>query len=192
MGFSVQRTAYSVQRTVFSEQRIANSVQRVQIPKTKVVKLNDIQKKMLAKLQDDMELVEKPFARLCSEDSNQEDVLATANELVDKGVIRRIAAVVDHHKLGFAANVLFVCEVPAHRVRRAGQALARLQIVSHCYERETFECWPYSLFAMMHGRSIAEIQLAVSKFVESEKIDAYELLPTKAELKKQPVRYEFP
>lgn len=189
--FKLEPLANSVQSSAYSEQRTANSVQRVQIPKTKVVKLNDVQKKMLVRLQDDMVLAEKPFARLCSEDLNEEDVLATINELVDKGVIRRIAAVVDHRKLGFVANALFVCEVPPRRVSHTGQVLTQLPIVSHCYERVTFEGWPYNLFAMMHARSIDEIQITVSEFTKAEKIGAFALLPTMAELKKQPIRYEF-
>jgi DNA-binding Lrp family transcriptional regulator len=180
--FKLGSLADSVQRTAYS----------VQISKTKVVELNNMQKEMLIKLQDDMELVEEPFAHLCSEDLNEQDVLAIVTELVDKGVIRRIGAVVDYRKLGFAANALFVCEVQLRKVCRAGEALARLPIVSHCYERATFESWPYNLYAMMHGRTMSEIQLAVGEFIKSENISAYEFLPTKAELKKQPVRYSLP
>jgi len=104
-------------------------------------------------------------------------------------VIRRIAGVVDHHKLGFVANVLFAGEVPQGRIVQAGQRLARFGIVSHCYERGTFENWPYNLFAMMHSRSMGRIQHAINRFIEAEKIDSFQLLPTAAELKKQPVRH---
>ena len=112
-------------------------------------------------------------------------------ELIDEGVVRRIAAVVDHRKLGFVANVLFAGEVPQERIIQAGQRLARFGLVSHCYERETFEDWPYNLFAMMHGRSMGEIEHVVNRFVEAEKIDSFQLLPTAAELKKQPVKCKF-
>ena len=63
--------------------------------------------------------------------------------------------------------------------------------VSHCYEREVFEEWPYNLFAMMHARSMGEIQHAINRFVEAEGIESFELLPTAAELKKQPVRHQL-
>jgi len=99
--------------------------------------------------------------------------------------------VVDHRKLGFVANVLFAAEVPQARIVKAGKRLARSEIVSHCYERETFENWPYNLFAMMHGRSMGQIQHVIDEFVEAEKIDSFRLLPTKAELKKQPVKHKF-
>jgi hypothetical protein len=38
---------------------------------------------------------------------------------------------------------------------------------------------------------MGEIQHVINKFVEAEKIDSFELLPTAAELKKQPVKYQF-
>jgi len=153
--------------------------------------LSSVQKLILSKLQDDLELVEEPFAFLCGEGLAKQDVLRIIKELIDKGVIRRIAAVVDHRKLGFVANVLFAGEVPQERIIQAGQRLARFGMVSHCYERETCENWPYNLFAMMHGRSMGQIQHVINRFVKAEKIDSFQLLPTAAELKKQPVRHKF-
>lgn len=162
-----------------------------EIPKSKAVELNDNQKLILSKLQGDLDVVAKPFDFLCSEDFQSGDALRIITELIDKGIIRRIAAVVDHRKLGFVANVLFAGEVRRDKITKSGKRLARLPIVSHCYERGTFRDWPYNLFAMMHSRSMNEIQEVISKFIEAEKIDSFQMLPTVAELKKQPVRYCF-
>jgi len=162
-----------------------------QVPKCETVELNENQKRILSKLQDELCLTSKPFAFLCREGLNEEDVLRIINELIDRGVIRRIAAVVDHRKLGFTANVLFAGEVPQDKIIEAGERLARFGIVSHCYERRTFENWPYNLFAMMHARSMGEIQHVINKYTEAEKIDSFQLLPTAAELKKQPVKHRF-
>ncbi len=156
-----------------------------------IVCLNDSEKLLLTKLQSDLQVISRPFDFLCSKDAAVEDVLRLLAELTDKGVIRRIAAVIDQHKLGFVANVLFVAKVGHDRIVEAGNALARFGIVSHCYERRTFENWPYNLFAMMHSRSMGEIQRTIDKFTQTQKIDSFELLPTAAELKKQPVKYRF-
>ena len=67
---------------------------------------------VLAKLQNELEIVEKPFEFLCDEKLKEKDVFKIIDSLVDKGVISRIAAIVDHRKLGFIANVMFVCSVP--------------------------------------------------------------------------------
>ena len=162
-----------------------------EIPKTEAVELSESEKLILSKLQNDLEVISKPFNSLCGGDLGAEEVLRITQELIDKGVIRRIAAVVDHRKLGFVANVLFAGEVSQDKVIEAGKALARFGVVSHCYERKALKDWPYNLFAMMHGRSIGEIQRVVDKFTEAEKIDSYQLLPTTAELKKQPVKHQF-
>lgn len=155
------------------------------------VEINQQHKKIISALQDDLEIVAEPFGFLCGGALQQEDVLRLIAELIDRGVIYRIAAVVDHRKLGFVVNVLFAGQVPQDGIVRAGQRLAPLPIVSHCYERQTFEGWPYNLFAMMHGQSMGQIQRAVETFTESEGIDSFQLLPTAAELKKQPVRHRF-
>jgi len=169
--------------------RLLGDIRR--IPSSETVELNKTEKQILSKLEDDLGVTRRPFDFLCGEGLEAEEVLRIIRRLIDKGVIRRIAAVVDHRKLGFVANVLFCSEVPQDRIVEAGEALARFGMVSHCYERETIEDWPYNLYAMMHGKSMGGIQHVINKFTESEKIDSFELLPTAAELKKQPVKYRF-
>ncbi len=171
------------------EQMLSKDVAK--IPKDKAVGLDKNQKLILSKLQDDLELTELAFDFLCGDGLERDDVLKILKGLINKGVIRRIAAVVDHRKLGFAANVLFAGEVPQDRIVDTGKRLAHFAIVSHCYQRETFEGWPYNLFAMMHGRSMGQIQRVINRFIEAEGIDSFELLPTAEELKKKPVRHRF-
>jgi DNA-binding Lrp family transcriptional regulator len=160
-----------------------------EIPKSETVELDENQKLMLSKLQGDLDVNAEPFAFLCSDGLGMADVLRIITELINKGVIRRIAGVVDYRKLGFVANILFVCRVPPSRVIEVGKRLARFRMVSHCYQRRTFEGWPYNLFAMMHSRNISQIQRVINTFTEAEGIESFQLLPTAAELKKQPVKY---
>jgi DNA-binding Lrp family transcriptional regulator len=161
------------------------------LPSDQIVELNEYQRRILVKLQDGLDLVSEPFEFLCGPGLGSEKVLKIINGLIEKGIIRRIAAVVDHRKLGYTANVMFVGQVSEDRIVQAGENLARFGIVSHCYQRRTFEGWPYNLFAMMHGRSMGEIQHMINRFVAAEKIDSFELLPTAKELKKKPVKYRF-
>jgi DNA-binding Lrp family transcriptional regulator len=161
------------------------------LPTDETVDLNEYQKRVLLKLQDELTLVSRPFESICGEGLEREDVLRIIDELINNGVVRRIAAVVNHRKLGYTANVMFAGQVSQDRVAWVGEELASFPIVSHCYERKTFEGWPYNLFAMMHGQSMGEIQHVINQFVEAEQIDSFELLPTAKELKKQPVKYRF-
>jgi len=162
-----------------------------EVSKGEVVEMDENQRLILSKLQGGLDITTEPFAFLCSDGLETADVVRIITELINKGVIRRVAGLVDHRKLGFVANILFACEVPQNRVIKVGRRLARLRIVSHCYERKTFQNWPYNLFAMIHAKSLGDIQRVIDKFIEAEKINSFELLPTVAELKKQPVKYKF-
>jgi DNA-binding Lrp family transcriptional regulator len=157
----------------------------------KPVKLNKNEKLILTSLQKGLKLVPEPFDFLVVTGKDVKADLEMMKQLVDKGVIRRIAAVLDHRRLGFETNVLFVCEIPRDRIIEAGRRLASLESVSHCYHRKVFEGWPYNLFGMMHARDEERIRNDIDKFVEFENVENYELLQTVTELKKQPVRYNL-
>ncbi len=161
------------------------------IPQTKPVKLNEKEKLVLSKLQNGLKTVQHPFEPLAADGLKEEEALKIIRQLLKKGVIRRIAAIVDYRSLGFNANALFVAEVPEKNILDAGRNLAALPLVSHCYQRTTFQNWPYNLFAMLHSRSIDQIKDAASQFTQSQNITASGLLPSVKELKKTPVKYDF-
>lgn len=152
-------------------------------------------KRVLSQLQSNIEITSRPFDRVGRASLRQAQgrlSLAPLKELVDLGVIRRFAAVVDHRKLGYVTNILFVAQVLPQHMMEAGRRLARFSTVSHCYERRTFEGWPYNLYAMLHGQTTAQVQRTVDQFIDAGGVLAHELLPTEVELKKHPVRLSFP
>ena len=161
-------------------------------PRAEPVELTDTQRQALASLQGGLEVISRPFDDIRPEGMSESDLFATLNELLETGVIRRVGAVLNHHKLGFSANVMFAGQVDPEHVVEAGRWLAHSGTVSHCYERETFPGWPYNLFAMLHGRAMAQIQHTLDNLSATGYVRTFELLPTQAELKKQPVRLSFP
>jgi siroheme decarboxylase len=156
--------------------------------------LNTIDKRILAGLEGGLKVVKRPFDFISEDEFEIADGLLHIEGMIQEGVISRLGAIVNHHKLGFVANAMFVCKVsPRQRHSRApakdmlgqaGQKLAGLNIVSHCYQRKTFACWPYNLFAMMHGRSQADIRRVVERFVKLEGLEKWELLATVEKLKR--------
>jgi len=162
-----------------------------EIPSLEPVALRPEHKRLLHELQGGIDIISRPFDGLCTADRREQEVLALLGELKDLGVLRRIAAVLNYPKLGYTTNVLLAAEIPAEAVVAAGQSLARFRTVSHCYERRVFEGWPYNLFAMLHARSTMQIERTIRPFTASADVRSYCLLPTAAELKKQPVRHEF-
>jgi siroheme decarboxylase len=148
-------------------------------PEDAVVCLSDEEKTIVAKLQQNLEIVPEPF--------DSEEIRIIQN-LIGNGVIRRIAAVVNYRELGFFANAMFVCVVEDQRVEEVGRRLAASNNVSHCYQRKTFSGWPYTLFGMMHGKSMGQLEQVAAKFCSQEKITQSALLKTVREFKKKPVR----
>jgi DNA-binding Lrp family transcriptional regulator len=156
------------------------------------VKLDDIQKKILNKLQTNFEIVPCPFDYLSFEDNiDIELVLQKIQLLIDTGVIRKISAVLDHRKLGYNANVMFCAKVKPQNIEHAGSALASYKMVSHCYHRDTFQDFPYNLFAMMHAADSEQIEKVIAEFTANHSITDFAALATTAELKKSPVIHQL-
>ena len=49
-----------------------------------------------------------------------------------------------------------VWKVPEDQILEVGGRMAAFRGISHCYQRPTYEDWPYSVFTMAHGRSKEE------------------------------------
>jgi len=156
-----------------------------------VVEMTNLQKKILTKIQQGIKPTSNAFDFLCDDETDIEAVLEVLEQLKNAGVIKRIAAVLNHRLLGFDANVMFVCKVEESETDSAGRKLAEYKQVSHCYQRKTFAGFDYNLFAMIHAKTMGEIVCLVDEFVASENITDYQLLTTVREFKKKPVRHQF-
>ncbi|WP_051530141.1 AsnC family transcriptional regulator [Halomonas halodenitrificans] len=87
------------------------------------------------------------------------EVLERMRAMQASGVIRRVAAVPNHYRLGYVANGMTVWDVDDAEVERLGREVAAIEGVSHCYRRPRhLPSWPYNLFAMLHGRSREEVE----------------------------------
>jgi DNA-binding Lrp family transcriptional regulator len=148
------------------------------------VLLDETDKTVLSSLQKGLEVTAEPFVVLCKGGLKIDEALWRIKAMMDKGVISRLGAVVNHNKLGFVANAMLVCEVEQDRVVEAGEKLMKVGIVSHCYQRRTFEGWPYNLFGMMHGRNLEDIHRVAKKFVSETGIKSWQLLATAETFKK--------
>lgn len=108
-------------------------------------------------LQRPLSLVEEPFIQAAaSAGMSQSELLSHATDLLGRGAMRRFAALLNHRRAGFGANVLGAWAVKDGGVAEAGKRIAEFSAVSHCYERPVFSDWPYPLLSMIHGRSKEE------------------------------------
>jgi len=76
--------------------------------------------------------------------------------MIERKLLRRVAAILFHRRAGFSANGMGVWKVPEDRIMELGPQMAAVRGVSHCYRRPTYPDWPYSVFTMAHGRSKEE------------------------------------
>ena len=151
----------------------------------KLVSLTDTEKHLLTKLQNELPIARQPFESLSDENLSHSQLLETIQLLIDKRVIRRVSAVLNHYKLGYVANVMFAAQIPHERIESIACDLARYKMVTHCYERQAFNQLPCNLFAMMHARRPDHISTLINEFTGFHKINSFELLPTAEELKKE-------
>lgn len=117
--------------------------------------------------QEGLPLCPRPFAELARRLGwSEAEVIERFRELLRRRAVRRIAAVPDHYRLGFTANGMCVFEVEEERISELGRQVGALAFVSHCYRRPRRPPdWPYNLFAMVHGRSRAEVEERVPEIL---------------------------
>jgi DNA-binding Lrp family transcriptional regulator len=105
-------------------------------------------------LQGPMPVTERPYDPPAEEVGMSTDAfLAHLHGMVDRKLLRRVAAILYHRRAGFSANGMGVWRVPEGRVLEVGKRMAAVRGISHCYQRPTYPDWPYSVFTMAHGRS---------------------------------------
>ena len=120
-----------------------------------------------------------------------DEVMQRLSRMMQGGIIRRIGAVPNHYRLGYAANGMSVWDVDDAKVDALGMQVGALEFVSHCYLRERrLPAWRYNLFAMVHGRDRAEVGDKVARIaaVLGNASSAHEVLYSSRILKKTGLR----
>jgi len=122
---------------------------------------------------------------------DEEQLLAFGRQPLG-GAIRRYVATFRHRELGVHGNVLVAWNVPEARVEETGLSFAAVPEVSHCYARESFPGFPYSLYTMIHGPDEASCRGLAADLSSRVGIRDYLLLPSRHEFKKCRLRYFLP
>ena len=108
-------------------------------------------------LQGPMAAVERPYDEAAAElGMPTDELLEHLRGMVDRKLLRRVAAILFHRRAGFSANGMGVWKVPEAEIMETGSRMASFRGISHCYQRPTYADWPYSVFTMAHGRSKEE------------------------------------
>ena len=122
-------------------------------------------------LQGPMAAVERPYDEAAEElGIPVERFLEHLEGMVDRKILRRVAAILYHRRAGFSANGMGVWRVPDAQILEVGARMASVRGISHCYERPTYEDWPYSVFTMAHGRSKEECDAILQSIADEHEL----------------------
>lgn len=122
--------------------------------------INEKERQYIMLTQKGLPLVEHPYDELAEQlDMSVEQVLAMTEDLLARGVIRRIAAVPNHYKLGYSHNGMTCWNIKDELAVEFGERVGALPFVSHCYLRPRKPpLWHYNLFAMVHAKDAEGIE----------------------------------
>jgi siroheme decarboxylase len=147
---------------------LAKSAEAVEPAETDPQPYDELDKAVIRATQGDLPVVSEPYAEAAREVGMPVGRLLEHLEgMVERRLLRRVAAILFHRRAGFSANGMGVWRVPEDRVLEAGSRMAAFRGISHCYERPTYGDWPYQLFTMAHGRSKEECD-AILDAIEEE------------------------
>jgi DNA-binding Lrp family transcriptional regulator len=136
---------------------LAKSAEAVAPAETERQPYDELDKAVIRATQGDLPVVSEPYADAARElGMPVAKLVEHLDGMVERHLLRRVAAILFHRRAGFSANGMGVWRVPEDKVLEAGGRMAAFRGISHCYERPTYGDWPYQLFTMAHGRSKEE------------------------------------
>lgn len=152
--------------------------------------LTDLEKQVIALIQEDMPIVERPYLQMADQLGIAESqLLDTLHSLVQRGIIRRFGATLRHQQSGFKANVMVAWQVDEDKIQETGKTMASFNAVSHCYRRDPTDQWPYNLYTMVHSRNEEGCRKTVAKMAAKSGVTRYTMLFSRRELKKTSMKY---
>jgi len=132
-----------------------------------------------------MPVIPEPYAPAAAQlGIGQEQLLTHMEGMVERHLLRRVAAILFHRRAGFSANGMGVWKVPEDRVMELGMQMSQFRGVSHCYQRPTYPDWPYSVFTMAHGRSKEECDAILNSIAAQTGVSDWATLYSSTEFKK--------
>jgi DNA-binding Lrp family transcriptional regulator len=118
---------------------------------------DDLDVAVVRATQGDLPVVSEPYAEAArAVGMPVARLLDHLTGMVERRLLRRVAAILFHRRAGFSANGMGVWRVPDSKIAEYGPRMAAFRGISHCYERPTYEDWRYQIFTMAHGRSKEE------------------------------------
>jgi siroheme decarboxylase len=164
---------------------LAKAAAAVEPAETDPQPYDDTDVAVIRALQGDMPIIPEPYAPAAAATGMSQDAfLSHLSGMQERRLLRRVAAILFHRRAGFSANGMGVWKVPDEQILEIGARMAAFRGISHCYQRPTYEDWPYSVFTMAHGRSKDECDAILDSIAEETGIHERSTLYSSTEFKK--------
>ena len=164
---------------------LAKAAEAAEPAETEPQPYDDFDVAVIRTLQGDMPVVPEPYAPTAEAlGIPQRKLLDHLAGMQERKLLRRVAAILYHRRAGFSANGMGVWRVPEEQIMELGPRMAAYRGISHCYQRPTYEDWPYSVFTMAHGRSKEECDAILDAIAEDTGIADRATLYSSTEFKK--------
>lgn len=152
--------------------------------------LSKFDRKIIKVISEDMPLTERPFEVLADKLKIKEDeLLNRIKSYKDKGFMRKYCAVLNHINAGFKYNAMVAWNISGKSIDAAGNFMATLSEVSHCYERKITSDWNYNLYSMLHAKTKKYCLEVVKQISQKIGCKNYKVLFSLKEYKKTGVKY---
>jgi siroheme decarboxylase len=146
---------------------------------------DEFDKAVIRATQGDMPIIEEPYAPAAQKlNIPQAQLLTHLEQMQERKLLRRVAAILFHRRAGFSANGMGVWKVPDEQIMELGPRMAAFRGISHCYQRPTYQDWPYSIFTMAHGRSKEECDAILDSIAADTGVTERATLYSSTEFKK--------
>lgn len=138
------------------------------------VALDDLDRRLLNRIQEDFPLVEEPYAALGEAlGTSEQDILARLSQLRASAVLRQISAIFDTRALGYHST-LVAMQFPAERLEEAAALISAHPGVSHNYARKH----EYNLWFTLAVPPWQDVEQAVQRLGERAGATVTRMLPT--------------
>ena len=152
--------------------------------------LDDLDKSIIAIMQDEFPLVAEPYREIADKlGISEEELLIRLNKYRQSKKIRKMGAVLKHRAVGYSANALCAWIVPDERIQAVGTLFAKSAVVTHCYARITHADWPYNFYTMLHANTREQCNVIAQDLADQAGLKDYLMLFSTKEWKKTSMQY---
>jgi DNA-binding Lrp family transcriptional regulator len=152
--------------------------------------LGEDERRIVRSLQDHLPIEPDPYETIARKlDISEDNLLSLLNEWRERGVLRRVALVMRHDRIGFKANGMCVWDVTEESALTLGRKVAAYPSVTHCYQRLRKPEFPFNLYAMIHTGEWPSTQTLFHQISMETELMEGRLLCSLQEFKKTGMRY---